>query len=53
VILEDFLEIRESICSRKPWVVAKESENIQSENAELKRKGVKCNIFVSGASRQV
>jgi hypothetical protein len=42
VFLEDFLEICANTCSRKLLVVAKESENIQLRNAELKTKWVKC-----------
>jgi hypothetical protein len=43
MFLEDFLEICANICSRKLLVVAKESKNIQPENAQLgKKKWVRC-----------
>jgi hypothetical protein len=38
MFLEDFLEICAHICSRKLLVVAKESKNIQPENAQLGKK---------------
>jgi hypothetical protein len=41
VFLENFLEVWTNICSRKLLVVAKESENMQAGNAELKGKGEK------------